>query len=90
MAEVGCVTVSGAGCAASSQEETYGKSVVLADREMVESTAETDILGPAATENVAMLVVGDPLWCVHRLLACSCCYFSCVLCVCCVVLCCVV
>mmetsp|Transcript_22073 Transcript_22073/g.55580 ORF Transcript_22073/g.55580 Transcript_22073/m.55580 type:complete len:275 (-) Transcript_22073:247-1071(-) len=39
--------------------EFYGKEVVVADREMVESQAET-ILHNAQEENVAFLVVGDP------------------------------
>lgn len=44
------------------QEALYGKPIVTAERETVESTAETDILTPALTEDVALLVVGDALW----------------------------
>ncbi|AMD21704.1 HFL152Cp [Eremothecium sinecaudum] len=40
-------------------EEFYGKSVTLADREMVESGCE-EILRGANSEDVAFLVVGDP------------------------------
>jgi len=40
-------------------EALYGKPVVVADREMVESQAEM-IIGRAKEENVAFLVVGDP------------------------------
>lgn len=41
-------------------EELYGKKMVIADRELVESEADR-MLVPAKTENVAFLVVGDPL-----------------------------
>lgn len=37
----------------------YGKEIVVADREMVESQADL-FLNQAATEDVAFLVVGDP------------------------------
>ncbi|KAG2104075.1 Diphthine synthase [Suillus discolor] len=40
-------------------EAFYGKSLILADRDMVELESD-DILRGAATENVAFLVVGDP------------------------------
>ncbi|KAG1856882.1 Diphthine synthase [Suillus fuscotomentosus] len=40
-------------------EAFYGKSLILADRDMVELESD-DILRDAATENVAFLVVGDP------------------------------
>jgi diphthine synthase len=40
-------------------EDLYGKKVVLADREMVESGAE-EILRGADKEDIAFLVVGDP------------------------------
>lgn len=39
-------------------EEFYGKKVIVADRDMVESSAET-FLEPAKTKDVALLVVGD-------------------------------
>ena len=41
------------------QVELYGREVILADREMVESQAD-QILDGADTEDVAFLVVGDP------------------------------
>lgn len=44
------------------QEAFYGKEVIVADREMVESAAE-DILRGADTSDVAFLVVGDPFGC---------------------------
>ncbi|KAG0708653.1 diphthine synthase isoform b [Suillus ampliporus] len=40
-------------------EAFYGKSLILADRDMVELESD-EILRDAATENVAFLVVGDP------------------------------
>lgn len=39
-------------------EEFYGREVILADREMVESASD-DILQDAETEDIAFLVVGD-------------------------------
>ena len=43
-------------------EEYYGKPVILADREMVESESTmSDILSAAKESNVGFLVVGDPL-----------------------------
>ena len=44
---------------ASPQEAFYGKNVIVADREMVESAAD-DILAGAKEIDVAFLVVGDP------------------------------
>ena len=41
------------------QVELYGREVILADREMVESQAD-QILDGADSEDVAFLVVGDP------------------------------
>ena len=41
------------------QEKYYGKPLILADRDMVESNAE-EILRDADKEDVAFLVVGDP------------------------------
>lgn len=41
------------------QEKLYGKSITLADREMVEEKAD-DILSEARGSDVAFLVVGDP------------------------------
>ena len=42
-------------------ESFYGKNVIMADREMVESKAEETILSDAKDKKVALLVVGDPL-----------------------------
>jgi diphthine methyl ester synthase len=42
-----------------SQETFYGREVILADRDMVE-TASDEILSHASTSDVALLVVGDP------------------------------
>ena len=41
------------------QEAYYGRPVILADRDMVESNSD-EILRDAQTEDVAFLVVGDP------------------------------
>jgi diphthine synthase len=41
------------------QEAYYGRSIVIADREMVESNSD-EILRDAQTEDVAFCVVGDP------------------------------
>jgi len=41
-------------------EEFYGKNIAIADRNTVESEAE-QIYEPSLTENVALLVVGDPV-----------------------------
>jgi diphthine methyl ester synthase len=41
-------------------EECYGKSILLANRTLVEQRAETEILEPARSGDVALLVVGDP------------------------------
>lgn len=41
------------------QEEFYGKSVIVADREMVESESDA-ILENADKVDVSFLVVGDP------------------------------
>lgn len=40
-------------------EELYGKKVIIADREMVESKAEDTILKDAAETDTAFLIVGD-------------------------------
>jgi len=42
-------------------EKFYGKKIILANRDLVENKAEKEILEPAKTKNVAVLVVGDPL-----------------------------
>lgn len=47
-----------------SKESLYGKSVILADRDMVETQSD-EILRDADKENVCLLVVGDPLGCAH-------------------------
>jgi diphthine methyl ester synthase len=44
------------------QEAYYGRPVLVADRELVESGADT-ILAGAETEDIAVLVVGDPFGC---------------------------
>lgn len=44
------------------QEKYYGKEVIIADREMVESQSD-DILAGAAEADVSFLVVGDPFGC---------------------------
>ena len=41
------------------KEAVYGKDLILADRDMVESESD-DILRDADKEDVALLVVGDP------------------------------
>ena len=43
------------------QEKFYGRELILADREMVEQNADT-LLAGADEQDVAFLVVGDPLW----------------------------
>jgi diphthine synthase len=42
-------------------EEVYGKSITIADRDMVEQQAEDLMLDPAVEGKVALLVVGDPV-----------------------------
>lgn len=42
-------------------EDLYSKEIILADREMVESTSETSILKHAIDNDVAFLVIGDPM-----------------------------
>ena len=42
-----------------SKEEFYGKELILADRDMVETESD-EILRDADKEDVALLVVGDP------------------------------
>ena len=44
------------------QEAFYGKAIIIADREMVESNSD-DILAGAAESDVSFLVVGDPFGC---------------------------
>lgn len=46
----------------------YGRDVILADREMVESASD-DILSGADNSDVAFLVVGDPFGYAAHLLA---------------------
>ena len=46
-------------CSIAVQEKYYGKSIIVADREMVESQSD-DILAGAEDEDVSFLVVGDP------------------------------
>ncbi len=42
------------------QEQFYGKEIIIADREFIESESDKSIISVAAKENVAVLVVGDP------------------------------
>jgi len=42
-------------------EEFYGKDIILADRKLVETQSDK-ILEPAKKQNVALLVVGDPMF----------------------------
>lgn len=42
-------------------ESFYGKKIIMADREMIESKAEDTILNDAKDKKVALLIVGDPL-----------------------------
>ena len=42
-------------------EQVYGKSITVADRDLVEQQAEDLILEPAVEQKVAFLVVGDPV-----------------------------
>ena len=46
-------------CKVGFQEEFYGRSLIVADRELVESGAD-EILKGADQEDIAFLVVGDP------------------------------
>ena len=41
-------------------EEFYGREVFLADRTLVESQAEELLINPAKSQNIVLLVVGDP------------------------------
>ena len=42
-------------------EQVYGKTITVADRDMVEQQAEDLFLDPAVQQRVAVLVVGDPV-----------------------------
>ena len=42
-------------------EQVYGKTITVADRDMVEQQAEDLMLDPAVDQCVALLVVGDPV-----------------------------
>ena len=42
-------------------EKLYNKEIILADRDLVENKAEQTILKNAKTNNVAFLVIGDPM-----------------------------
>lgn len=44
-----------------SLERFYGKKLIAADRDLIESRAEAEILEKAIDEDVALLVIGDPL-----------------------------
>lgn len=53
---------------AATQGEFYGREVILADRDCVETGADV-IFEHAKDDDVSFLVVGDPLWCVLAALA---------------------
>lgn len=42
-------------------EEYLGKKIIIADRNLVESEAEEKLLNPAKENDIALLVLGDPL-----------------------------
>lgn len=46
------------------QEAFYGKELILADRDMVETESD-EILRDADKEDISLLVVGDPFGCVQ-------------------------
>jgi diphthine synthase len=48
-------------CSVSDLEKFYGKKIIAADRDMVESKAEETILKDAADKDTAFLVIGDPM-----------------------------
>lgn len=50
------------------KEAFYGKELILADRDMVETESD-EILRDADRNNVALLVVGDPFGCVFSTFA---------------------
>ena len=50
------------------KEEFYGKELILADRDMVETESD-EILRDADKEDVALLVVGDPFGWAHPILS---------------------
>ena len=47
-------------CSIEKLEELYGKKIIIADRELVEQQSDKIIL-PAKNEDVAFLVIGDPM-----------------------------
>lgn len=47
-------------CTIKDLEDFYGKNIIIADRELVEKTAENTILKDAQEKNVGYLVIGDP------------------------------
>lgn len=49
------------GCDQERLEQVYEHSILIADRDLVETQAEELILGPAVDKKVAFLVVGDPV-----------------------------
>ncbi len=48
-------------CTKEQLEKLYGKKIILANRELVEQKAEQTILKQAKTDDVALLIIGDPL-----------------------------
>lgn len=46
-------------CSIEKLEELYGKEIILADRNLIENRAETEILAKAKDSDVAVLIIGD-------------------------------
>lgn len=42
-------------------EEYFGKKIIIADRDLIESQIEERILNPAKSKTIALLILGDPL-----------------------------
>lgn len=47
-------------CTKEDLEDFYGKDVILADRDLIETRIEDEILAKAKGKDVALLVIGDP------------------------------
>lgn len=47
------------GCSLAEMEKLYGKKIIIADRNLVESKADETIIADAANKDVAFLVIGD-------------------------------
>ncbi|MBD3310258.1 diphthine synthase [Candidatus Woesearchaeota archaeon] len=48
-------------CPTTKLEKLYGKKIFPADRELVEKEAEEKLLKPAKKQDIALLVIGDPM-----------------------------